>query len=478
MADPQAPSQWESVTLPPRLPLVVVTSNRDGTVDKDARLVNCYIEVTKEGELDIYKRPGLASQSVVADGEIGRGVYFWKGSVYSIFGDTLYRDGLSVGTGLDTTNGKYIFDAILGATPHLVLGDGAEAYAYEQVGGLSATLHSIDSDYPEETVKGFAYLNGPIYVTQPEAVVWGSAVNSVDQPGDWDPLNFIRAQIEPDDAVYTAKQLVYVVVLKQWTIEYFFDAGNATGSPLGPVQGMKVSYGCAHADSVQKINDVLFFLSKDQDASIQVSRLEKGAHSVVSTPSIDRLLADFDIAEAAVMSWQLKLSGHSFYIVTVRELNLTLAYDITQDLWFQWTDSNGNYFPIIASTYNNVGQHILQHESNGILYIISDDNYTDLNDPIVVDIYTPNFDANTYRRKTLNMMKFVGDQVEGSTLQVQFTEDDYQTWSKYRTVDMGMKMPMLVNCGTFTRRAYHIRHTANTPFRIRALEVQYDIGTL
>lgn len=478
MANPQSPGQWESVTLPPRLPLVIVTSNRDGTVTKDARLVNCYIEVTKEGELDIYKRPGLASESIVAANQPGRGLWFWRGDLYSIFGNSLYRDGALVGTGLSTTGGLYRFDSNLGAVPKLIFGDGNEAYTYSPSTGLSAALHTIDIDYPDTTVKGFAYLNGPTYVTQPQAVVWGSAVNSVDQPGNWDPLNFIRAQIEPDDAVFTAKQLVYVVVMKQWTIEYFFDAGNPTGSPLGPVQGMKVAYGCAHADSVQKINDVLFFLSVDQTASVQVSSLDKGAHRVVSTPAIDRLLADTNFTFANVFSWQLKFGGHNFYVVTIKELNLTLAYDIAQDLWFQWTDTNGNYFPIVSSAYNENGQHILQHESNGRLYVISDDYYADLNDPIVVDIITPNFDANTYRRKQLNVMKFVGDQVEGSTIQVRHTNDDYQTWSNWRTVDMGMRYPWLVNCGTFTRRAYHLRHTAATPFRIRALEVQYDIGTL
>ena len=81
MTNPQARNQWESVTLPPRLPLVVVTSNRDGTVSKDARLVNCYIEVTKEGEMDIYKRPGLASAGVVAAGLAGRGIWFWEGAL-------------------------------------------------------------------------------------------------------------------------------------------------------------------------------------------------------------------------------------------------------------------------------------------------------------------------------------------------------------------------------------------------------------
>lgn len=474
--NPQSPSQWESVTLPPRLPLVVITSNRDGTVTKDARLVNCYIEVSKEGELDIYKRPGLSAGPLVSAGQPGRGIFFWQGDLYSIFGSTLYRNGASVGIGLDTTRGVYRFDSNLGATPHLILGNGAKAYAYATGSGLSADLHSIDSDYPATTVKGFAFLNGPIYVTQPQAVVWGSAVNSVSQAGDWDPLNFIMAQIEPDGAVFTSKQLVYVVVLKQWTIEYFFDAGNATGSPLGPVQGMKVSYGCAHADSVQKINDILFFLSIDQTACLQVSQLDRGSHKVVSTPSIDRLLADKNIT--TIYSWQLKINGHSFYVLTLKEGNLTLAYDITEDLWFQWTDSDGNYFPIVASAYDNAGRHVLQHESNGQLYYISQQNYKDLDQPIYVDIITPLFDAGTSRRKQLKMMKFIGDQVTGSVMQSRYTDDDYQSWSNWRAVDMGAKSPMLLDCGTFIRRAYHIRFIKDLPFRLRAIDIQYDMGTL
>lgn len=468
-------TQYPSVQSPPRLPLVVVTSNRNESVTKDARLVNCYIELSKEGELDIYKRPGLLPAGLISPGTAGSGLFFWDGSVYSIFGDALYRDGLFITAGLNTAGGVYRFDSILGNTPKLVFGNGQAAYATDGT-TVSAPMHTIDSDYPAQTVKGFAYLNGPIYVMQEAAVIWGSAVNSVDQAGDWDPLNFIRAQIEPDRGVFMAKQLVYVVALKQWSTEYFFDAGNPTGSPLGPVQGMKVHYGCAHADSVQKVDDVLIFLSTNQTASLQVSMLNQGAFKVVSTPPIDRLMNNIDTT--TIYSWQLKLNGHSFYVITFKESNLTLAYDIVQDLWFQWTDSAGNYFPIVASTYDADQRHVLQHENNGRLYYIDSTAYKDLDEPIVVDIITPAFDGDTYRRKQLNMMKFVGDQVEGSVLQVRRTDNDYQTWSPWRTVDLSASTPMMTNCGTFKKRAYHFRHAQDLPFRLRAVELQYDIGTL
>lgn len=472
-------SQYPSVQVPPRLPLVVDPENRDTSTGKDARLVNCYMEVDADGSLWIYKRPGLASFELVANDQLGRGVFQWRGDLYSIFADELYRNGISVATGLDETNGVYRFDEILGATPKMVLGNGNSTYAYTVAGGLSAELNTIDPDFPVVVVKGFSYLNGPIYVMQPEAVIWGSAVNSVDQPGDWDPLNFIRAQIEPDDGVAMNKQLVYVIALKQWSTEVFFDAGNVTGSPLGPVQGSKSRYGCANADSVQRIDDVLFWLSINQAASLQVARMNQLSVELVSTPAVDRLLSEADITGIDVVySWQLKMNGHSWYILTVKDINLTLAYDITQNRWWQWTDLNGDYFPIVSSTYGVNGEHVLQHETNGRLLRASSLSFTDLNDPITVDIITPSFDAQTRRRKQLNMFEIIGDQVEGSIMQVRNTDDDYQTWSQWRTLDLSAKRPFMINCGTFVKRAYHLRHSHNTHFRIQAVEVQYDVGTL
>jgi hypothetical protein len=471
-------AQFQTQVLPPRLPLVVQTANRDGTVSKDARLVNCYLETLGQDEIHLFKRPGLAVGMTVAADTTGRGVIQWRGHVYSIFDGTLFRDGISVagGSGLDQTNGVYRFSKILGATPQLIFGNGVKTYAYDPVGGVTDDLHSLDIDFPETTVKGITYLNGATYVMQAGGQIWGSAVNTVTDPADWNSLDFIAAQIEPDNGIFLAKQQVYIIALGATSTEVFFDAGNPTGSTLGPVQGSKISYGCANGDSVQRIDDRLFWLSSSESAAVQISVLDQLTHRTVSSKPVDRLLQAGDISN--IYSWQLKINGHSFYIITLKNSNLTLAYDISEDLWFQWTDSNGNYMPIVSSSYDVDGHHVLQHESDGKLYYASTDYYTDAGDKIFVDIYTPIFDANTARRKHLTMMRFVGDQEPGSVLYARCSDDDYQTWSNFRAIRLYEKEPRLTNCGTFVKRAYHFRHWANTPLRLQAVDVQYDLGTL
>ena len=84
-------SQAETVALPKRLPLVPQPENRDESTDKDAKLVNAYVEKGKqEGEFWVFKRPGLLQFGTTKVG-VGLGVYNWLGDIYSIFGITLYK---------------------------------------------------------------------------------------------------------------------------------------------------------------------------------------------------------------------------------------------------------------------------------------------------------------------------------------------------------------------------------------------------
>lgn len=466
--------QAPSMQLPPRLPLVVTIQNRARSFNTDARLVNCFIETDEQGELWIRKRPGLSLATSNAAAS-GFGAFNWRGDVYTILGGTLYKNNAVLTTGLNTSGGTYRFSSILGGTPKLVFGNGAKTYATDGT-TVSAALDTIDPDFPATTVKGIVYLGGATYVMDPSGQIWGSAINSVDTAASWSALNFIAAQIEPDQGVALAKQLVYVIAFGQWSTEVFFDAGNPTGSPLGSVQGSKISYGCATAESVQEIDDQLFWISSTKTAAVQVSTMSQLNHQVISTKPVDRILQSSTLAN--VGSAQLKIDGHSFYILSLRDVNITLVYDITEGQWHQWVDANGNYFPISAYTYDSSKRHIFQHESSGETFFTSTETFVDNSSLFNVDIYTPIFDASTRRSKTLGMMEFVGDQTVGSALSVQSSDDDYQSWSTYREVDLSLERPILEDEGSFIKRAYHFRHRANTRFRIQAVEVQYDLGTL
>jgi len=458
-----------TLELPKRLPLVTAPANRAEDTLKDGKLINCYVDKLEDGSgYRVYKIPGLTRSSQPSGGAAtGRGVWNWQGNFYAVIGGNLYKNGTSLGA-VDTTNGVYKFSSTLGATPRLFLANGVFAYTYD-----NATLAAVtDPDFPAAFVKGSAYLDGTTYVMKSNASIQGS---DIDDPTSWATLNVIVARIEPDPGVALAYQLVYVIALKQWTIEAFYDAANSTGSPLGTVQGAKTNKGCAHADSLVSIGGALYFLAQNRESGMQVGCIDGLKYNDISTKPIERLLQAGDLT--TVYAFGIAIDGHPFYVVTLKNSNLTLAYDIQEKMWAQWTDADGNYFPYVSAAVTSAGVTILQHESDGYLYAMSSSVYTHNDSPIVSDLYLPQFDGGTKRGKMLSAMLFDADRVEGSVLKVRFNDNDYaaDAWTDFREVDLGLEAPMLTDEGTFVRRAYHFRHDTASPLGLRAVDLQIDL---
>ena len=373
----------------------------------------------------------------------------------------------------------------VGTTDYTLIGGVNVVGSIFQAEGVGSGTGTVEiPNFPSSFVKGWAYLDGTLYVMDELARIWGTAtlavggIGGLDDPRIWDPLNILIARNEPDPGVFLLKHQAYVIALKQWTAEAFYDAGNPTGSPLRPVQGAQCVYGCLSADSVQYIDGTILWLTFNRAVSPQIARMDDLRATIISTPPIERLLDQ--IKGSPIFSWKFKHGGHRYYGLTIKARNITIVYDMDQQLWYQWTDADGNYWPIVAHSYTGDNEHILQHETNGRCYLAEGDyEYpNDDGDVVPVDIYTPNFDAGVDRRKQLNFMRFNADQKSGSRLFVRFSDDDYQTWTNFREVNLGNKRPVLTTCGTFYRRAWHFRHFANTPLRIKTIDLQLDIGTL
>ena len=502
---PQAPT----VAIPTRVPLGWDIDTMDATLNKDALLVNCYLERDKvSGEIYLYRRPGFSlwlhpSGFPLNSTDFAGGIFQGGGGyVYYTFGGQTYEyhhpTTSLIAWGAQTTYIPVTYNSIMGGTPGTVVGNGAKAFFIDLNQTATGPLHTIDSVYPAFTTLGFSYLDGTLYVMQDSysptssgAVIWGSAINSINQSTSWDPLNFITAQMTPEDGVYLTKQLGYVVALKWWSTEFFYDAGNATGSPLAPAENLFFSFGCANPFTVQKIGEILIWVTTTMDVDYKVIVMENTRPTVVSTPAIERILKSVVIDNNKnVYSWHLATGGHTFYGLTLKDLNITLVFDLTEKVWYQWTDTNGNYLPFVSVTGGAGIPFLAQHEKNGSIYVwdctYNADNILEakygftpnIGNSIPITIRTPRWDGGTDRRKTLNTMSFVGDIVPGSIMTIQASDDDYQTWSTPRTIDLGMDFPNLVNCGNFRKRSWRFLLNNFLPFRMRAIELQVDIGTL
>lgn len=482
-----------------RLPLVQQYSSRDGSIVKDARLVNAYAEKQPNGKYTVRKRPCVAGIFSMPTGQ-AQGFFFGNGWLYIVIltgpgVNTLFAINLVSTTvynlgAIDATGSQYKFENIAEgpAFATVFIGNGKKQYA---LGGGSippTVLLITDVNFPTNFVAGTATLDGTTYVMDIKGQIFGSNIND---PTTWSALNVIQANSDPDPPVGLAKYLTYVIAFKQWTTNIFYDAANQPpGSPLAPVTGALIPYGCLANTTIQELDGQLFWVTSGKNVTPQIGSINNLQFSIISTPQVDRLLLSGGSANE-FYSWTLKTGGHKFYGLTNYIQNYTMVYDLDQQLWQIWTDATGTLvFPTVLTTSQTLTAYQQAQLGlglfNGIIYSIQPD-YLLAVDTIdaaghttapIVDIYTPSFDGNTRRRKVMHEMFFTGDKSAGSILQARFNDSDYQSdkWSNFRLVDMSAIRPTLDNNGTFSRRAYNFRHQCPTPFRIDSVDLQLELG--
>ena len=411
--------------------------------------------------------------------------------------------------------------------------------------GVANSITKItDADYPAVTVPGVAYLDGYFFVMDANGTIYNSGLEA---PLAWNSLDFINCEAEPDGGAAIAKYLNYVVGFGNWTTQFFYDAANATGSPLAVIQSATIQIGCASGYSVAQFDGKLVWMGNSREKGRGVYALAGSmSPTKISTPDVDRILNADSLA--TVFSWGAGFAGHSLYVLTLATTGITLVYDFTSQVWSHFTRrkagtaksvssltqaagiatavctahgfSDGDEITIAGATpagynlttnvsyidantfsyevpdtlaatatgtitatgstegyfdlayYANVGgKDITQGEADGIIYELLGTAYQDNGVSIDASVRTTIYDAGSARRKFVASAEIVGDKIAASAL-LRYSDDDYQTNSRYRKVDLSAKRSRLHRLGSMSRRSFEVRHTANTPFRVEALEIE------
>lgn len=158
-----------------RYPLITPLASRDGTVDKDEHLVNCFGEHDDETkETRVIKRAGIDEGDAVISGNdiYGQGAFNYDGYLFSVINDVLvqwiYVGGLTPGDSGITylAYGQSVWDAgIAYDINDKVFYDGTLYYS-----GITQLGDTPDQASPH-------WRTAPIYLGDPPlAVVWGGCI--------------------------------------------------------------------------------------------------------------------------------------------------------------------------------------------------------------------------------------------------------------------------------------------------------------
>lgn len=205
-------------------------------------------------------------------------------------------------------------------------------FTYTFAGGTSPATGTITGNGGRQTVPGIVFIDGYFVVMDANAKIQSSNLND---PTVWSALDFIVAQIEPGAGKAIAKTQNYIIAFKEWSTEFFYDAGNPVGSPFSTVGNGFNLVGCAAGDSVASLDGILFWVSQTRQKGRGVHMMKGLQEQTISTPDIERILNLSTLA--TVYSYGVKIAGHAFYVLTLVDQNITLVYDMTGSVWVQWS---------------------------------------------------------------------------------------------------------------------------------------------
>lgn len=453
---------------------------------KDARYLNCFVQsitdqISSTKRMYTVKRPGFATQSTPATGEKGYAIFVWTGKdagtdIISGFGDTnstIYNGTSSIGTITGRVTG--ITETIVTTTPTLtVTSTDSTGWYYDT--GVGTMTKITDGDFPgnagEVIVGTFAHIDGFPCILTESGKLFAGDINTVT---GWTANSFGSTNAYPDKGVGCVRYKNFIMAFSTESTEFWYNAGLSP-FPLARATAQTIKVGAISADAIGEISDTKFWVGSTPQGGLSVFQYD-GSLSRVSNPEQDATLV---LAGAANISLTtIRFFGRSF--VLIRAGDSTLAYCIEEKMWHEW---NGNVVlwkkcAGVSQGGTMVNYAVTDESTSGKVYLMNNASlvFTDDGASFTARIQTPVIDLGTQKKKFWGSLEVVGDEeASTSTVTLQYSDDDYQSYVTWGTLDLSATDRKAYRLGASKRRSWVLTHSANTPMRLEALELSVEIG--
>ena len=382
-------------------------------------------------------------------------------------------------------------------------------------GGSAAPVSVQSANMPGNNgvsmTRGGVDLDGYFFVCDINGQIHNSNLNDITT---WSALDFLKAERAADYGVYLGKIGDNIVYIGTRSVEFFYNAGNASGSPLARRQDVSYKIGTYTPNSVLEIGDDIYFVGIDESLGIGFYRIRGFELTKLSDTKMDeRMDVTFNGVDPTSLTGALASYIRTASIETGQNSGVLLSlgnygsyfYDFRTGIWALWNfgaeptykgDSSLwlNAFPIVSGN----GDDYYQFTNGTVARTSGPDNVAidDLGEGNAPDVYmqTPVWDGGTLKKKRINSVSVLSDRravdwgasapitvnlrwfdfgkINGSTSPQPPT--DYTTG---RGLDLNITTPLLKRLGSTRQRQWLIDWPAVTGSAAVAigLEIDYDI---
>ena len=484
--------------------------------------VNAIIGSYEDGRIYATQRPSIdifadASEDSTPKLGNGRGVYYWTKASdrFIVINDKIYKnssDSTAIATISAGTRKVYFVEMV----NWLVILDPennegwyiANSSPWETVVQITAAwFPGQASNSTESLTAGGAFLDGRLYVGGESGAIYGSGSNT---PVTWDSLNKVTAEREADGGVYVDKHLDHIVMFGTRTIEFFYNAANATGSPLSRRKDIFHNIGMLQGDAAWREGDDIYFVAVRPSGPLDIMRLTQFVPQSISTPEIESYITNARLVEDSNITCCGFTTGkRTFFMMTFYrpgtdtiDPSITLVFDGMS--WGVWeTELTGlTKFPLIGWTIRSgstarSGEGIM---ANGDL-VTSNDNFIPsdslLASNYILDAYvkdgyyastgaggtditmivrTGPFDGDTNHWKFAHVLEIVGDETESIvTALIKWADGNSVNFNAGKNLNLYRKQK-LTRMGRFKRRNHEVVISIPEQYRIEAIDLEFTEG--
>lgn len=323
------------------------------------------------------------------------------------------------------------------------------------------------------------HLNGFALQMATNGKIYNSDLNSL---SSWSATNYITKDAQQDIAAGLAKCGDLILAFGGATVEAFYNAGNAAGSPLervrqfnarvgmGSTAGHDVGASGALHHYYATLGPNIYFVGSEysgvgtsQSAYVfNGSRFEK-----VSTPSIDKILSSRTVYSVSAMSF-LGRQAVAFQLVSpsTSDPQRWLMFFPEWREWSEWTST-------FAQPVNDGIRHHIgiagTGSSDAVGTIFGSDVWIDGSSDSYSMVVQFSFPKDGPHRKFMDVAGVIGDTSRSaSSLTLETSDDDGQNWATGRTIDMTSAKKNLYRLGTYRERQVRLTHSGSVDCRLES----------
>lgn len=410
------------------------------------RRMNLYMDVQIQEDKSRYsyhKRPGLTLFSDFASSNPVRGMLAVDTLLYVVHGGTLYEinsSGTATSRGtLNTTGGRV--DMAYNHAGVIMIVDGTNGYYYT----ISSTTFAVitDADY-NDTASSVVSHDGYFIVPKPDtAEFYLSDLDATDVADSWDALQFATAEKSPDNLVRIFENNTDIMLCGSETIEFWNNTGSGT-PPYDRITGGVIELGLAAKWSIAKFgeSEVIMLAANSDQGGVSVVKFSGFNYTDISSTEMGATINNYTTVTDAT-GFAFFHEGHHFYQLNFPAEGKSWLYDGKTNIWseLEYGSLGARHRAEIGATFQN--KYYVSDYTNGKIYQVDGTNFTDDDEPIVVEIISKHvFDEKQVRvsRIWLDLEEGAGlasGQGSDPQMMMEISKDGGKSWGNEHWASIG-----------------------------------------